>query len=166
MKQKLVISAATAAAIYIAAPIIELVEGVENKPYMDIAGVPTVCAGVTGSDVIWGKSYSNRECRNLLEKHIQIHGKHVQNAVTYPISPKTRAALISFSYNVGGYAMMKSTPVRLINQGKVEQGCKALGMWNKATVNGKKVVVKGLVNRRNEEIKLCIEGEMEMKRGN
>lgn len=166
MKQKLVISAATAAAIYIAAPIIELVEGVENKPYMDIAGVPTVCAGVTGSDVIWGKSYSNRECRNLLEKHIQIHGKHVQNAVTYPISPKTRAALISFSYNVGGYAMRKSTPVRLINQGKVEQGCKALGMWNKATVNGKKVVVKGLVNRRNEEIKLCIEGEKEMKRGN
>lgn len=166
MKQKLVISAATAAAIYIAAPIIELVEGVENKPYMDIAGVPTVCAGVTGSDVIWGKSYSNRECRNLLEKHIQIHGKHVQNAVTYPISPKTRAALISFSYNVGGSAMRKSTAVRLINHGKIEQGCKALGMWTKARVNGRLVTVKGLVNRRNEEIKLCIEGEMEMKRGN
>lgn len=158
MKQKLIISAATAAAIYIAAPLIELVEGVENKPYMDIAGIPTVCSGITGPDVVWGKTYSNRECRNLLEKHIQIHAKHVQDAVTYPISQQTRAALISFSYNVGGSAMRKSTAVRLINQGKVEQGCKALGLWNKATVNGKKVVVRGLVNRRNEEIKLCLSG--------
>ena len=158
MKQKLVISAATAAAIYIAAPIIELVEGVEYKPYMDIAGIPTVCAGITGPDVVWGKRYSNSECRNLLEKHIQIHGKYVQDAVTYPISPETRAALISFSYNVGGSAMRKSTAVRFINQGKIEEGCKALGMWNKITKNGKKVVVKGLVNRRNEEIKLCLSG--------
>lgn len=158
MKQKLVISAATAAAIYIAAPIIELVEGVEYRPYMDIAGIPTVCSGVTGPDVVWGKRYSPKECRNLLAKHIQIHGKHVQDAVTYPISPETRAALISFSYNVGGSAMRKSTAVRLINQGKIEEGCKALGMWNKARVNGKLKVVKGLVNRRNEEIKLCLSG--------
>ncbi|QFP93030.1 putative endolysin [Escherichia virus ECH1] len=158
MKQKLLISAATATAIYIAAPLIELVEGVENKPYMDIAGIPTVCSGVTGPDVVWGKTYSNRECRNLLEKHIQIHARHVQNAVTYPIAPQTRAALISFSYNVGGNAMRNSTAVRLINQGKVEQGCNALGMWNKARVNGKLKVVKGLVNRRNEEIKLCLSG--------
>ena len=158
MKQKLLISAATAAAIYIAAPLIELVEGVENKPYMDIAGIPTVCSGITGPDVVWGKAYSNRECRNLLEKHIQIHAKYVQDAVTYPIAPQTMAALISFSYNVGGSAMRKSTAVKLINQGKIEQGCKALGMWNKATVNGKKVIVKGLVNRRNDEIKLCLSG--------
>lgn len=158
MKQKLVISAATAAAIYIAAPIIELVEGVEYRPYMDIAGIPTVCSGVTGPDVIWGKKYSASECRNLLEKHIQIHGKYVQDAVTYPIAPETRAALISFSYNVGGSAMRKSTAVRLINQGKIEQGCKALSYWNKARVNGKLKVVKGLVNRRNEEIKLCLSG--------
>ena len=111
MKQKLLISAATAAAIYIAEPIIELVEGVENKPYIDIAGIPTVCAGITGPVVVWGKTYSNRECRNLLEKRIQIHGKHVQDAVTYPITPQTRAALISFSYNVGGHAMKNSTAV-------------------------------------------------------
>lgn len=158
MNQKLVVGAATAAAIYIAAPIIELVEGVKYKPYMDIAGIPTVCSGITGPDVVWGKTYSKRECRNLLEKHIQIHGKYVQDAVTYPISPDTRAALISFSYNVGGQAMRNSTAIRLINQGKVEQGCKALGMWNKARVNGKLKVVKGLVNRRNEEIKLCLSG--------
>lgn len=158
MKQKLIISAATAAAIYISAPLIELVEGVEYRPYMDIAGTPTVCSGITGPDVVWGKKYTKSECRNLLEKHIEIHGKHVQDAVKYPISPETRAALISFSYNVGGRAMRNSTAIRLINQGKVEQGCKALGLWNKATINGKKVVVKGLVNRRNEEIKLCLSG--------
>lgn len=165
MKQKLLISAATAAAIYIAAPLIELVEGVENKPYMDIAGVKTVCQGVTGPDVIPGKTYTKSECRRLLEKHVKIHAKHVENAVNYNIHPKTKAALISFSYNVGGAAMKNSTAIKLINRGEVIEGCKALGMWNKITKNGKRVVVKGLVNRRNIEIKLCIEGEEEMKRG-
>lgn len=165
MKQKLIISAATAAAIYIAAPLIELVEGVEYRPYMDIAGVWTICSGITGTDVILGKTYTKSECRRLLEKHIQIHARHVESAVNYNIHPKTKAALISFSYNVGGRAMSNSTAIRLINNGKVEEGCRALGMWNKITRNGKKVVVKGLVNRRNEEIKLCIEGEREMKRG-
>ena len=121
MKQKLVISAATAAAIYISAPIIELVEGVEYTPYMDIAGIPTVCAGITGPDVVWGKKYSAKECRKLLEKHIQIHGKYVQDAVAYPIAPETRAALISFSYNVGGHAMKNSTAIRLINRARLNR---------------------------------------------
>ena len=165
MKQKLIISAATAAAIYIAAPLIELVEGVENRPYTDIAGVWTICSGITGPDVVIGKTYSKSECRALLEKHVAIHSKYVEQAVRYDIHSKTKAALISFSYNVGGSAMRNSTAIRLINRGEVIKGCKALGMWNKITKNGKKIVVKGLVNRRNIEIKLCIEGEMEMKRG-
>ena len=154
--QKVVIGVLTGVAIGIAAPLIEKMEGVENRPYMDIAGIKTVCAGITGPDVIWGKTYTNKECRKLLEKHIAIHAKHVEKALKVPVHPNVRAALISFSYNVGGHAMSNSTAVRLINQGKTEQGCRALGMWNKITKNGKKVVVKGLVNRRNEEIKLCL----------
>lgn len=156
--QRVVIGVLTAGAIGIAAPLIEKMEGVENKPYIDIAGIPTVCAGITGSDVNMKKTYTNSECRKLLTKHIAMHGKYVEDAIKVPIHPNTRAALISFSYNVGGSAMRKSTAVKLINQGKIEQGCKALGMWNKITKNGKKVVVKGLVNRRNEEIKLCLSG--------
>lgn len=156
--QKVLIGVLTAGAIGIAAPLIEKMEGVENKPYMDMAGIKTVCAGITGPDVIWGKTYTNAECRKLLEKHIAIHGKYVENAVSYPIHSNTRAALISFSYNVGGNAMRNSTAVKLINKGKIKEGCQALASWNKATINGKKVVVKGLVNRRNEEIKLCLSG--------
>lgn len=156
MNNRLVVGAVTAVAIGIAAPVIEMVEGVEYKPYKDVAGVWTVCAGITGPDVVMGKKYSKRECRALLEKHIAIHGKHVEDAIKVPVHPNTRAALISFSYNVGGNAMRKSTAVRLINQGRIEDGCRALAAWNKATINGKKVVVKGLVNRRNEEIKLCL----------
>lgn len=156
--QRVVIGVLTAGAIGIAAPLIEKVEGVEYKPYKDIAGVWTVCAGITGPDVTRGKVYTKTDCRKLLEKHIAIHGKYVEDAIKIPVHPNTRAALISFSYSVGGNAMRKSTAVKLINQGKIEQGCKALASWNKATINGKKVVVKGLVNRRNEEIKLCLSG--------
>lgn len=158
MKAKMLVGAATGVAIYIAAPLIEMVEGVEYKPYIDIAGVPTTCAGITGPDVDMKKIYTKSECRKLLEKHIAIHARYVDKAVKHPITPDTRAALISFSYNVGGRAMTNSTAIRLINQGRVEQGCRALGMWNKITKNGRKIVVKGLVNRRNVEIEQCLKG--------
>ena len=151
-------SAGVGVAIALAVPLIERVEGTEYKPYRDVAGVLTVCSGVTGPDVIPGKTYSKSECRALLAKHVKIHSNYVDKAVTWPISNYTRAALISFSYNVGGNGMKNSTAIRLINQGKLEQGCNALAAWNKITVKGKKVISKGLVNRRSEEIKQCLKG--------
>ncbi|AKJ74053.1 putative endolysin [Salmonella phage 36] len=49
-----------------ASPLIEEIEGVRYKPYKDIAGIWTVCHGITGKDVILGKEYTRRECDALL----------------------------------------------------------------------------------------------------
>ena len=151
-----VIGGAVGSAIAIAVPFLNKHEGVEYKPYLDVAGVWTVCAGITGPDVIKGRTYTQKECDALLAKHLAIHQRAVDNAVKVNIPVNTRAALYSFSFNVGANAMLKSTAIRKINQGDIYGGCNALKMFNKITVNGKKVVSKGLVNRRNHEVELCL----------
>lgn len=41
-------------------------EGVRHNPYKDIVGVWTVCYGHTGKDIIPGKTYTEAECKALL----------------------------------------------------------------------------------------------------
>lgn len=155
LKQKSV-SIAIGGAMAIAVPFLNEHEGVEYKPYKDIAGVWTVCQGITGPDVILGKVYTQKQCDALLSKHLAIHKAAVDKALKVEVPISTRAALYSFSFNVGTNAMRNSTAIKRMNLGDVRGGCEALSMWNKITKNGKKVVSKGLVNRRNAEIKLCV----------
>ncbi len=151
-----IIGGAVAGAVALAVPFLNEHEGVEYRPYKDVAGVWTVCQGITGPDVILGKVYTQSECDSLLIKHLSIHRAAVDKALKVDVPVSTRAALYSLSYNIGTNAMRNSTTIRRMNRGDIRGGCEAFSMWNKITVNGKKVVSKGLVNRRNAEIELCL----------
>ena len=157
LKQKSV-SMFIGGAIALAVPFLNEHEGVEYKPYKDVAGVWTVCQGITGPDVVFGKVYTQKECDALLSKHLAVHQAAVDKALKVEVPVSTRAALYSFSFNVGTNAMRNSTAIKRMNRGDIRGGCEALSMFNKITVRGKKVVSKGLVNRRNAEIKLCVSG--------
>ncbi len=151
-----IIGSAVAGAVALAVPFLNKHEGVEYRPYKDVAGVWTVCQGITGPDVILGKVYTQRDCDTLLAKHLSIHQKAVDSALKVDVPVGTRAALYSLSYNIGTNAIRNSTVIRRMNRGDIRGGCDAFSMWDKITVGGKKVVSKGLVNRRNAEIKLCV----------
>lgn len=61
MKLKnMVIAGAVSAALAITSPLLEEIEGIRFKPYKDIAGIWTVCAGITGPDVVLGKTYTQK----------------------------------------------------------------------------------------------------------
>ena len=63
-------------------------------------------------------------------------------------------ALVSFAYNVGIGAFKESTLLRLLNQPNYNEAANQFKEWNKATVNGQRVVLEGLVNRRKDEEEL------------
>lgn len=67
---------------------------------------------------------------------------------------KTKAALVSWSYNVGVSAACRSTLVAKMNAGDLIGACNELSKWNKA--GGREV--RGLTNRRAAERALCLEG--------
>lgn len=131
-------------------------EGFEPKPYRDIVGVVTWCYGETEGRA--KASYSEQECSSLLAARIQDYygpisacwGPEVEARMT----DNMRVAFTSAAYNFGTGAFCKSSMVRLLKEGEYAAACEALMMYVRA--GGR--VVKGLVNRRNAERKLCLKG--------
>ncbi|WP_145917170.1 lysozyme [Serratia plymuthica] len=154
LKKKLV-GAVAGGAMAIAAVLIPSLEGVEYKPYRDVVGVLTVCYGHTGADIIPGKTYSEAECKAMLNKDLVPFARSVERSVKVPSSEYQKAALISFSYNVGVKAFESSTLLKKLNAGDSTGACDEIRRWNKA--GGK--VWRGLVNRREVEREICNWGQ-------
>ena len=63
-----------------------------------------------------------------------------------------RAAITSFTYNVGAEAFKRSTMLKKINKGDLWDACQELDRW--AYVG--RMWVRGLANRRAKEKELCV----------
>ncbi len=149
--KKTILGLTGASALSLASAIIPELEGVRYAPYYDVAGVLTVCYGHTGKDIVPGKRYTPQECQAMLNKDLQPFARAVERAVTIPADEYQKAALISFSYNVGISAFQHSALLRELNAGRFEQACEGLKKWIWA--GGKRW--KGLMNRREVEYKVC-----------
>ncbi|MEG0209093.1 MULTISPECIES: lysozyme [Gammaproteobacteria] len=153
-----VIGAMFGGAVALTIPLVEKIEGVEHNVYYDIAGIPTVCAGITGKDVVIGKTYTQRECDNLLVKHISVAVKEVDKRIKVKVPDDFRAAMYSFTYNAGTGAYRKSKMLRLTNEGDLRGACNQLWSWTYFTdpKTGKKKKSRGLHNRRAFEYEYCV----------
>lgn len=130
-------------------------EGVKTVAYKDIVGVPTVCFGETRG-VKMGDRYSMDDCRAMLGDALVEFEQGMRACLTQPdaIPDKPYVSFLSLSYNIGTRAFCGSTVARKANAGDIKGACNSIPAWNRA--GGK--VVKGLVNRRAEEQRLCLEG--------
>ncbi|MEN4830036.1 lysozyme [Pantoea vagans] len=128
------------------------VEGRVYEPYKDVAGVWTVCDGHTGTGIIKGKKYTDRECDRFLWNDLQPVKKAVDGMVQIPLGEYQRAALYSFTYNVGTSAFSKSSLLKKLNSGDVDGACEELRRWIYA--GGQKW--RGLMNRRDMERTMCL----------
>jgi lysozyme len=139
-------------------------EGCELKVYNDAAGLPTIGVGhlLTKSELMSGKiaiggapvKYSNgitqQQAETLLAQDLGPTEAAVNGGVKVTLSQNQFDALTSFTFNVGVSAFTSSTLLRLLNQGQYAQVPEQLMRWTRA--GGR--VVQGLVNRRQNEIKL------------
>lgn len=137
------------------------------KVYLDIVGVATACDGITtykGKPLARNHTFTEAQCTVMLEEELVKHAKGVMACSPgLALSPATltekrregpRFASVSLAYNVGVGAYCSSTARRRFNAHDYAGGCTALTWFNKA--GGR--VVRGLVNRRNKEAKVCYEG--------
>lgn len=128
------------------------VEGRVYEPYKDVAGVWTVCDGHTGNDIVKGRKYTDRECDRLMWNDLKPVQKAVDGLVKVPLGDYQRAALYSFTYNVGISSFSKSTLLKKLNAGDEDGACEEMRRWVYA--GGMKW--KGLQNRRDMERSLCL----------
>lgn len=130
-------------------------EGLRTVAYPDITGVPTVCFGETRG-VMLGDRYTVDQCKVMLGDALVEFETAMRRCLMAPdaIPDKPYTAFLSLSYNIGSRAFCGSTVARRANSGDLRGACEAIPMWNKA--GGR--VIKGLVNRRAEERRICLSG--------
>ncbi|AXP07713.1 putative endolysin [Sinorhizobium phage phiM6] len=130
-------------------------EGVRTTAYRDIVGIPTVCFGETRG-VKMGDKYTLAECKEMLGDAVIEFEQGIRKCLKSPdkIPDEVYVTSLSLSYNIGQSAFCKSTVARRLNEGNFRAACNAISLFNKA--GGK--VSKGLINRRAEEKKICLEG--------
>lgn len=138
---------------------VALWEGTQYLPYKDIAGIPTVCQGYTGKDIVMGKRYSQEECASFLKKELKIHSEGVLQCINVPIKEHQYNAYVLFAYNVGISGFCNSRALKLLNAGEYTASCWALSkgptgkpVWSYV---GDKFV-QGLYNRRQYETAMCL----------
>ena len=151
--RKRIAGAAAGGVLLITSTVVAILEGNQPQPYLDQGGVPTVCVGHTG-DVDMSRTYSETECKDLLQQDLSSAFAVLDSAVTVPLPDLTRVALASFIFNVGGQAFLNSTLLRRINRGEGATACAELKRW--VYVGHQRV--KGLENRREVEYELCVSG--------
>lgn len=133
-------------------------EGCKLTAYKCPAGVWTIGIGTTcypdGRRVREGDTITDQQAEGFLIHEYEEKAKGVSDLVTVPLNQNQFDALVSFAYNIGLGAFQESTLLRLLNESNYNEAANQFKEWNKATVNGHKVVLEGLVNRRKDEEKL------------
>jgi lysozyme len=130
-------------------------EGCKLQSYKDSAGIWTIGYGITtaaGQGVIGpGMQITQRQADDMLLAALFKYEKTVRECLARTPTQAQFDAMVSLCYNIGQGAFSKSSVVKQFNMGNLAAAADAFLFWNKATVNGKKIVIQGLVNRRNDE---------------
>ena len=118
----------------------------------------TVCYGATKAEIPnlhVGEQFTKEECSELLKESLPKYWNRIAPCITVELPDKVKAALISAAYNAGPQAVCHSPMIKEMNRGYIAKGCDAFKNWY-ISAQGK--VVKGLINRRADERRLCLEG--------
>lgn len=137
-------------------PIIKQFEGFRAAPYLDSAGIATIGYGTIlypdGSKVTMSDpAITDQEATSYLSYQMSLKSAQIAPLLLKPASLHQAAAMLSLTYNIGSAAFQSSTVLRKFNAGDIAGAADAFLMWDKATVDGKLVVVQGLLNRREQE---------------
>lgn len=164
------VAVAVAAAIAIATPFVSQREGFTNKQTIegevvsvaiqqdfDPKGVITYCQGLTNYDnprVRSGQKFTKKECDRLFAAAMtRYYGYLIRQVPTVTNYPATfQASQLSIIYNIGEGNYSRSSMKKAIINDQPRVACEKMKLYIKA--NGK--VLKGLINRRAAEYKLCM----------
>lgn len=133
-----------------------------GTPYRDKIGKGqpwTVCHGITGPEVDPSKYYTPGDCKRLeLPRYISAFKEARRNLKFWDkYNVFVQASFIDMIFNLGITALATSTAFRMANDGKLDLACLQMPRWVYGTISGARVVLTGLVARRETSRELCAE---------
>lgn len=128
-----------------------------SPAYRDQVGIPTVGFGFT-KGVKMGDKMTVRQALSRLGEEIHDDYEVGMNrcAGDIPMYQHEKDVYTRVTWNIGVSAFCGSTMVKRLREGDYLGACEAIKLFNKVTVNGKKVVSRGLANLREEQYKECM----------
>lgn len=133
-------------------------EGLRTKAYQDVVGKWTTGYGhlikLPYEEYFRDTELTEPMAENLLRMDVKTAVDCVLKNVRVPLDQCQFDALVDFTFNLGCGALERSTLLFLLNQGQYSAAAAQFPKWNKA--GGKEVA--GLTKRRNDEMKLFMEG--------
>lgn len=146
-------------------------EGFKSKPYLDSVGKATIGYGTT----YYINADGSRKAVTMNDSSVTQEQAHTikQAVINHDFAPAVNLmfadeiaqgkltqnqfdALISLAYNIGIKGLKGSSVYRNIKNGDYKAAADSFLSWNKGRINGKLTVLKGLVNRRNQERELFL----------
>ncbi len=139
-------------------------EGFSRDVYLDVAGLPTIGVGhlltkdelsserivIDGQRCDYTAGLTDEEVYALLGQDLKSFEDTVNDCVKTALTQNQFDALVAFTFNVGAGAFRESTLLKRLNAGDFADVPNQLRRWTRS--GGR--VVQGLVNRRENEIKL------------
>tara|TARA_R100000655_G_scaffold73818_2_gene112343 strand:+ start:482 stop:937 length:456 start_codon:yes stop_codon:yes gene_type:complete len=137
--------------------LIKKFEGCKLESYLCKASVWTIGYGST-KGVSEGMTISQERADMLLLEDLEIFEEEVNNLIKVDLEQHQWDAIIAWTFNLGSANLSASTLLKKLNDKKWEEVPEQIKRWNKATVDGEKQVLEGLVRRREAEA-LLFEGK-------
>jgi len=132
--------------------LIKKYEGLRTTAYQDAVGIWTIGYGHTGK-VYSGQSISEQQAEDLLRAELGHAEAAVERSIKVNLNDNQFAALVAFTFNVGGGALASSTLASKLNAGDYAAVPEQLERWSKVRdrASGGYKVLAGLLNRRKAE---------------
>ncbi len=135
--------------------LIKTFEGLRLKSYLCPAGVATIGYGQTGENIKLGMTITEAEASALLIRDLSSRARKLNEQLDGAKTTQAQFdAMLSLAFNIGTGNFAKSSVLRFHKAGEYAKAEAAFHMWTKATVNGKRTVLRGLVRRREAEAQL------------
>ena len=145
--------------------LLEFSEGRKNRQYPDSEGSPTIGVGhkllpneiTSGVIVIGGVSVSYKQgltedqVDDLCKQDLRVASNCIDKVVKVSLTQSQYDTLVEFTFNIGVGAFTKSTLLKKLNSGLYNEVPAQIARWVHDNDGNE---VKGLVTRRNNEIKL------------
>lgn len=132
-------------------------EGLRLYVYRDVVGVYTYCYGETKDAFSKrGQKFTKEQCDVLFIKRLGEFEQGMRSCLNEPdaIPDKAYVAFLDLAYNIGVHGFCRGSIPTKLNNHQYVAACNKLMAYVKA--GGR--TIKGLVNRRRDMRRLCLEG--------
>jgi len=132
--------------------LIKKYEGLRTTAYQDSVGIWTIGYGHTAK-VYKGQSISEQQAEDFLRADLRHAEGSVERSIKVSLNDNQFAALVAFTFNVGGGALASSTLAKKLNAGDYAAVPEQLERWSKVRdrASGGYKVLAGLLKRRKAE---------------